>query len=131
VLSLAQIKELVIFARQRAIDYFEVSQPNFALKIEFLSEEGSSWQSESVSRSAWEVRADCFGYLVTSAPASGRVLAPLGSSVAKGDVLALLQIGALYRPVRAPVAGTVAAIFASAGDLVEFGSKVFEIEQER
>lgn len=51
----------------------------------------------------------------------------IGDTVAKGDVVALLQAGPAYLPVTAPSDGVIGAIVAKAGTRVEFGSPIFEL----
>lgn len=54
-------------------------------------------------------------------------LVGIGDRVAKGDVVALLQVGPAYLPVTAPTDGVIGAIVAEAGTRVDFGSPVFEL----
>jgi acetyl-CoA carboxylase biotin carboxyl carrier protein len=51
----------------------------------------------------------------------------IGDTVAKGDVVALLQAGPAYFPVTALSDGFIGAIVAEAGTRMEFGSPIFEL----
>ncbi|SDR21530.1 acetyl-CoA carboxylase biotin carboxyl carrier protein [Rhizobiales bacterium GAS113] len=67
------------------------------------------------------------GVLLHTHPMRDTLLAPLGSRVRAGQVLALLQIGALLVPVSAPRDGQVAGVLAAHGALVGYGTKVIEL----
>ncbi len=59
-----------------------------------------------------------------AAPMPGRVrriVAKAGSSVARGDVILILEAMKMEHAIRAPRAGTVEKIFHAEGDLVEAG----------
>jgi acetyl-CoA carboxylase biotin carboxyl carrier protein len=47
-----------------------------------------------------------------------------GQHVAPNDILALVQVGPLYLPVRSPVAGTLKSLVATAGSRLEYGSEI-------
>jgi acetyl-CoA carboxylase biotin carboxyl carrier protein len=49
----------------------------------------------------------------------------IGDTVAKGDVVALLQVGPVYLSVTAPTDGVIGGIVAEAGTRAEFGSPIF------
>ena len=51
----------------------------------------------------------------------------IGDTVAKGDLVALLQAGPAYLPVTASSNGVIGAIVAEAGTRMEFGSPIFEL----
>ncbi len=60
-----------------------------------------------------------------AAPMPGRVrriVAKAGSSVARGDVILILEAMKMEHAIRAPRAGTVEKIFHAEGDLVEAGA---------
>jgi acetyl-CoA carboxylase biotin carboxyl carrier protein len=50
-----------------------------------------------------------------------------GQMVAAGQELCLVEVMKLFTSVQAPVAGTIAAIHAADGDLVEHGQRLFTI----
>jgi 3-methylcrotonyl-CoA carboxylase alpha subunit len=60
-----------------------------------------------------------------AAPMPGRVrriVAKAGSSVARGDVILILEAMKMEHAIRAPRAGTIEKIFHAEGDLVEAGA---------
>jgi acetyl-CoA carboxylase biotin carboxyl carrier protein len=54
----------------------------------------------------------------------------IGAHVAEGDPLCLVEVMKLFTTVHAPCAGTVRAVHASDGDLVEFGQPLLSIEPD-
>jgi acetyl-CoA carboxylase biotin carboxyl carrier protein len=54
-------------------------------------------------------------------------LVEAGQTVAAGQELCLIEVMKLFTSVRAPVAGTIAAVHAADGDLVEHGQILFTI----
>jgi len=60
-------------------------------------------------------------------PLRDAVLAEPGASVHRGQVLGLLQIGALLLPVASPCDGVVAAVLVEHGTTAGFGTPVIEI----
>ena len=51
----------------------------------------------------------------------------VGASVQQGDTLGLMEVMKLFNSLTAEVAGTVAAIFARNGEMVEYDQPVFAI----
>ncbi len=65
-----------------------------------------------------------------AAPMPGRlrrIVAKAGSSVARGDVILILEAMKMEHAIRAPRAGTVEKIFHAEGDLVEAGAPLAAI----
>lgn len=54
----------------------------------------------------------------------------VGERVAEGQNLCLLEVMKLFTTVHAPCAGTVLAVHAADGDLVEFGQPLFAIDPD-
>lgn len=53
-----------------------------------------------------------------------------GSPIKQHDLLALVKVGALYLPVRSPVAGRLVSFHVSEGDAVEFGQEIAKIQSD-
>jgi len=77
------------------------------------------------------VTAPTVGILLYTHPMHDTPLAPPGSRVSVGQVLALLQIGALLVPVSAPQDGQVAALLSTHGALVGFGTNIIELQASK
>lgn len=79
-------------------------------------------------------------FTLMCSPAPGRVLlrhpllaenfAAPGSPIKQHDLLALVKVGALYLPVRSPVAGRLVSFHVSEGDAVEFGQEIAKIQSD-
>ncbi|TCV09000.1 acetyl-CoA carboxylase biotin carboxyl carrier protein [Samsonia erythrinae] len=64
------------------------------------------------------------GRLLLSHPSQGEPFVSEGKHIEPHDILALVQVGPLYLPVRGPVAGTIARVVATAGSRLEYGSEI-------
>lgn len=64
------------------------------------------------------------GRLRLSHPSHGEAFVREGQRVEPDDILALVQVGPLYLPVRSPVAGTLKSLVATAGSQLEYGSEI-------
>lgn len=72
--------------------------------------------------------AEAMGGLIAPMPGLvRRILAKAGSSVARGDVILILEAMKMEHAIRAPRDGTVAKIFHAEGDRVEAGTVLAEI----
>ena len=60
-------------------------------------------------------------------PLHDKPLAEDGARVAAGQVVALLQVGALLQPVRAPSDGILSSVRPADGALIGFGDPLFDI----
>ena len=60
-------------------------------------------------------------------PLHDEPLAEEGEHVAAGQVVALLQVGALLQPVRAPSDGVLSSVRPADGALIGFGDPLFDI----
>jgi acetyl-CoA carboxylase biotin carboxyl carrier protein len=85
-------------------------------------------ESPHLSAKATTVVAECPGVFLTAHPVhSGPLVAP-GDRVRPGDIVGLLKIGRLLTPVTAPREGIVTRVAAAPGTLVEFGTRLVEIQ---
>lgn len=128
-LSIEEIANVIAFSLRRNVARVEIERPGFALKLALPPPVA---QPEAIaplpSPTTVAVRTAGFGRFVSRAPLSQQPLAPVGAEVSRGDVLGLLKVGALYRPIRSPIAGIVRQVYAGEGDLLGFGAETFEIE---
>jgi urea carboxylase len=58
-----------------------------------------------------------------------RINVAVGATVAKGDTLLVLEAMKMELPVRAPAAGTVAALACREGELVQPGVPLIELDE--
>ena len=76
------------------------------------------------------VTAPYFGHLCLTYPLRDAPFAPVGARVSRDDVVALLTLGSLQLPVRAPVGGEVVDVVAQPGALLGYGAKILEIRPD-
>ncbi|GBQ87457.1 acetyl-CoA carboxylase biotin carboxyl carrier protein [Gluconacetobacter johannae DSM 13595] len=72
-------------------------------------------------------KAPFFGRLCLVNPLGEEAFAPVGSTVRKGDIVALLTLETLQVPVTAPIDGEVVEIVGQAEDLVGYGTEILMI----
>ena len=73
------------------------------------------------------VRAPSLGILLARHPMRKESIAPVGTRVRAGQVIALLQIGQLLTPVTAPQDGVLARSLVEPGTTVGFGTALLEL----
>lgn len=119
-LDLKALDELAAHARAKGVASLTVEAGGWRLAIAFDAPSGQPQPASPAWRAT--VRAAAFGRLVPRVEA--------GAHVHHGDIVALLQVGRVYLPVRAPEDGTVTGLLAGAGDLVGYGDAIMELECE-
>ncbi|RFD19590.1 hypothetical protein DY926_10495 [Komagataeibacter melaceti] len=77
------------------------------------------------------VRAPYFGKLCLTHPMRDSVFAPVGATVGQDDVVALLTLGSLQVPVRAPVGGVVEQVVAQPDELLGYGAAILQIRPDQ
>jgi acetyl-CoA carboxylase biotin carboxyl carrier protein len=120
------------------IEFAEISGPDGHVRM--LRETGYLPQLEDSgqSLSAGKPPAACAGKVVAMASLAGIFLdrhplraAPLaqpGARVRQGEVMGLLQLGAVLAPVVAPAGGVVTRVLVPPGNLVGYGTALVEID---
>ncbi|WP_248800711.1 biotin/lipoyl-containing protein [Pseudomonas sp. MWU13-2105] len=68
------------------------------------------------------------GRLLLTHPQQNVVLASVGSQVAQGQLVALLQVGDLLLPVRSQTSGRVAAVLVPCGTTVGYGQAFMRLD---
>ena len=70
------------------------------------------------------------GVFLDRHPLHAAPLAPPGTRVAAGDLVALLRVGVLLRPVTAPRDGVIVAALVAHGAAVGFGAPLFTLAED-
>ncbi len=125
-----EIADILAHAERRGIRALAVEEPGFALRLEFPApcEALSAPRPDpQPAQSSIPIKATGFGRLLAAAPLSGADFAGPGRHVEQGEIVALLQVGPLYRPVRAPAPGIVEARLVEPGALVGYGDEILRL----
>ncbi|MGD9828663.1 MAG: acetyl-CoA carboxylase biotin carboxyl carrier protein, partial [Hyphomicrobiaceae bacterium] len=77
-----------------------------------------------------QVRAPMVGSFYRRPSPQEKPFVEVGSKVKKGDPLCLIEVMKLYTTIEAPVSGTVVAITAEDGKLVEFDQLLFVVKPD-
>lgn len=85
------------------------------------------WLEQEAQGKVCLVRAPMVGTFYTAKAPGEPAFVKVGATVAPGDTLALMEVMKLFNSLTAEVAGTVEAIFARNGEMVEFDQPVFAI----
>ncbi|MFN7399037.1 MAG: acetyl-CoA carboxylase biotin carboxyl carrier protein [Sandaracinobacter sp.] len=83
-----------------------------------------------VASSGQQVAAPSLGTFYRAPKPGEAPFVSVGSRVAAGDPLCLVEVMKLFTTVNAPIGGTVVAIHAVDGDLVEFGQPLLSIDPD-
>lgn len=133
------ISQLAQWLAATDIDYLELSSPGFHARIhrdgvtEVASGPAASeaeWVEEDDVLDVLEVRAPSVGVLLDSIPGRAAPLCVSGEAVEAGHLLALLQVGSLLLPVRAPCAGRVDAWRVASGSVVGYGTELLSLHPD-
>lgn len=74
-----------------------------------------------------EVTSTAVGFFLDRAPLQTQAMAALGTRVAAGDLVGLLQVGPILLPVRSPVEGVVAVCMVQPGDRIEYRQPIMQL----
>ena len=125
-LTRSQFADLAAYARARGIAALTVEAADWSLTLEFqpgaAPEAGAAPpqpEAETVP-----VRTAGFGTLLAAHPLASSPFAMPGDVMRRGDILALLRTGSIYRPVRAPADGTFDGLLSEPGALAGYGQTV-------
>lgn len=124
------VKQLSAWLEATDIDMLELEGPGERLR---LCRNGSKFEpvpdgANEATGPRTVVAASSVGVFQLEHPARGEALASRGTRVRAGQVLGLLQIGALLLPVAAPHDGTVAAVLIEPGTAVSYGTPLVELQ---
>ncbi|WAJ29941.1 acetyl-CoA carboxylase biotin carboxyl carrier protein [Antarcticirhabdus aurantiaca] len=133
---LDQIPRLAALLAETGIDTLELAGPEGRV---FLARNGApaapahapaeaaAGEPQGSAPGAVTVASPGIGAFRRAHPLHAQPLADEGTAVVAGQVLALLQVGALLQPVRAPSSGILAAVRREDGALTGHGDPLFDI----
>ena len=123
------IRQLSAWLEATDIDMMELQGPGTRL---CLRRNGTSMAiapqiAEETAGPSTVVEAACVGVFLHEHPLRGEPLAASGTQVRAGQVVGLLQVGALLLPVTAPQDGTVESMLVAQGTAVGWGTPLVEL----
>ena len=74
------------------------------------------------------VKAELVGVFYTSPSPEAEPFVAVGQTVSKGDTLCIIEAMKMMNEIESPYDGTVSAILAENGSMVEYGQAIFEIK---
>ena len=132
-MKVEELRQVVQWLEDTRIGVFEIESDDCRLRM-VLQSDGARGNPVSVTIDDGEDRgdgvviaADVPGIFLVQHPQHAAPIAPLGSAVRTGDLIALIQIGSIYAPVIASTDGTLAKILTVPESLVGFGTPLLEI----
>jgi acetyl-CoA carboxylase biotin carboxyl carrier protein len=127
--SMSPIVELL---RSNGIDEFEMWNGELHFRLVLPPAETSkpvTVAPDFKSNHDVEVTSPGSGTFVARHPSRTQDFAVVGEVKQQGEYMALIQIGAIYRPVVAPFTGKVLQALCSPGDAVEFSLPLFIMQK--
>lgn len=130
-MNIEDIRQLVADLTEAGLAGAEIERPGFKLSLK----RGIAMQipaavdnaETGLAAGSLEIKADSVGRLLDAHPDDGSLLAPIGSHIEKGQLVALLAVGHLLLPVRSQHAGQVAKVLAPSGETVSYGQPLISL----
>lgn len=130
--DIQELRQIASWLAAAEIEFAELRHAGSTVRLtlEPAAPSGGAGQVEQPSPAAAPtsiVRSPSTGIFLTTHPDRAAPLAAIGNRVEAGNVVGLLQIAELYRPVVAVRGGVISAIPAEPGSLVGYGAPLFEL----
>lgn len=127
------IRQLAQWLALTDIDFLELRSPGVEVRLHrdgaaTLGAEPGDGQVDAPDQAA--VHAPSVGMLLDRLPGRPQPLCPPGAAVQTGRLLALLQVGPLLLPVRAPCDGWAGDWLVPPGSAVGYGTPLLNIDTE-
>ena len=143
-MNVAELRSLVRHMRDHGVETLDVRERHARLRIRLdpahparddgapAGRDGAIAGRGAAARGRGRalVRADVAGTFADAHPLRPEPFAAIGTPVRAGQVLGLLKVGVLYRPVLARMDGVLERALAGTGAAVPRGAPLFEIRKE-
>lgn len=132
-ISLPELRQVARQMRAAGLNRIELQGKNWSVRLHYdralppgsAAQPGASLAISSAAAPACAaICAPMPGKILLQHPLNGVTYAQPGQQVKQNDLLALVQVGALYLPVTSPADGTLAAFSVTQHQQVEYGSEV-------
>lgn len=131
-LTLRQLRMLARTLRATTINSIELQSAGWSLRMTHTPRPPQPAPAIPVASPAvtTPLCASAPGQVLLRHPLLEHDFATAGAHVARHQLLALLQVGPLYLPLRSPAAGTVISFAISHAQAVEYGSEILRIRED-
>ncbi|WP_122661897.1 acetyl-CoA carboxylase biotin carboxyl carrier protein [Pseudomonas viridiflava] len=130
-MNIEQIRQLVADLTTAGLSGAEIDKPGFKLSLKRgIAGEYSSSTEASENQpepNALQIKASGVGRLLLAHPDDSIVLAPVGSDIQPGQLVAILTVGTLLLPVRSQHAGQVCSVLVANGATVSYGQPLINL----
>ncbi len=130
-MNIEQIRQLVADLTTAGLSGAEIDKPGFKLSLKRgIAGEYSSSTEASENQpepDALQIKASGVGRLLLAHPDDSIVLAPVGSDIKTGQLIAILAVGTLLLPVRSQYAGQVCSVLVANGTTVSYGQPLINL----
>lgn len=140
-MEIKSIEQLARVMRENELTLLEVTEDGVSVKLERRQEAaGAAPAQRSFSPAAVDgetaavqnqpgtvVTSPTVGVFYTASSPESRPFVAVGDTVKRGDVLCIIEAMKLMNEIPAELDGTIAEIYASNGQMVEFGQPLFRI----
>lgn len=133
-MNIEEIRQLAADLALAGLSGAEIEKPGFKLSLkrgvacQASSSPASVGMTETgLNAGAPAIKSSGIGRLLDAHPDNGIVLAPPGSEVQVGQLVALLAVGTLILPVRSLHAGKVSNLLVSSGTTVGYGQPLINL----
>ena len=128
-----EIRQLAVWLKEKHLAGAEIHRPRLHLLLKRSVDEVATpiqIAAPAAPKATDEslLKTPGLGRLLLTHPQQSELLASVGSRVAPGQLVALLQVGDLLLPVRSQKAGRVAAVLTSCGTTVGYGEAFMRLE---
>lgn len=126
-----EIRQLAVWLREKHLAGAEIRRPGLHLVLKRgLDEVAAPIAIPMAAQVTQEqlLKTPNLGRLLLTHPQQSEVLASVGSQVAQGQLVALLQVGDLLLPVRSQKSGRVAAVLVPCGTTVGYGEAFMRLD---
>lgn len=130
-MNIEQIRQLVADLTAAGLSGAEIDKPGFKLTLKrgVAGEYSSSTEAveNQAEPDALQIRASGVGRLLLAHPDDSKVLAPVGSDIRTGQLVAILAIDTLLLPVRSHHAGRICSVLVANGTTVSYGQPLISL----
>jgi acetyl-CoA carboxylase biotin carboxyl carrier protein len=117
----------VVLERQQNLQVMQ--NPVATSQVTTTAADATSVTKPDISSTDYIVKAPLVGTIYSSRSPQDQAFVQVGSKVATGDILCLIEAMKCYNEITAPVDGIITNVFLANGELAEYGQALFAIDQ--